>query len=304
MPAFGPFLQQYWADETLFAPPTSQQHRMTCKGICTKYKAQKLVGTGRYASGQRRCQICEIFIKWEGIWCPCCGYRLRTKPRNLKYKAKLRARVEASAAEARANAAGSTDGPTTIPGAAPHTAAGGGAETAAKENDASLAERTEVDGRKAPGPNSSETPAAASRPADAQKNQWRQLDARGYAESKSRYEIKALLQRQPSELRIAEYVSRQPERDNHMTELIKEYRGRRCQICGTGIRQKDGRFLVEAAHIDPKKDGGVETPSNILVLCPNHHTEFDTGDRQIIERTDDRIVFDLNGIRHSLDLQV
>ena len=59
---------------------------MTCKGICTRYKAQKPVGTGRYASGQKRCQICEIFIKWEGLWCPCCGYRLRTKPRNLKYK--------------------------------------------------------------------------------------------------------------------------------------------------------------------------------------------------------------------------
>ena len=70
---------------------------MTCKGLCTRYKAQKPVGTGRYASGQRRCQICEIFIKWEGLWCPCCGYRLRTKPRNLKYKAKLRARVEADA---------------------------------------------------------------------------------------------------------------------------------------------------------------------------------------------------------------
>ncbi|SVC13326.1 uncharacterized protein METZ01_LOCUS266180, partial [marine metagenome] len=26
---------------------------MTCKGICTRYKAQKPVGTGRYASGQR-----------------------------------------------------------------------------------------------------------------------------------------------------------------------------------------------------------------------------------------------------------
>lgn len=75
---------------------------MTCKGICTRYKAQKPVGTGRYASGQRRCQICEIFIKWEGLWCPCCGYRLRTKPRNLKYKAKLRARVEANTAEVRA----------------------------------------------------------------------------------------------------------------------------------------------------------------------------------------------------------
>ncbi|MGB8032575.1 MAG: hypothetical protein WCF03_01960, partial [Nitrososphaeraceae archaeon] len=43
-------------------------------------------------SGQKRCQICEIFIKWDGLWCPCCGYRLRTKPRNLKYKAKLRAK--------------------------------------------------------------------------------------------------------------------------------------------------------------------------------------------------------------------
>jgi hypothetical protein len=64
---------------------------MTCKGICIRHKAQKPVGTGRYASGQRRCQICEIFIKWDGLWCPCCGYRLRTKPRNLKYKDKLRA---------------------------------------------------------------------------------------------------------------------------------------------------------------------------------------------------------------------
>jgi len=77
-----------------------QVTNMTCKGICTRYKAQKPVGTGRYASGQKRCQICEIFIKWEGLWCPCCGYRLRTKPRNLKYKAKLRARVEADQLEA------------------------------------------------------------------------------------------------------------------------------------------------------------------------------------------------------------
>ena len=68
--------------------------RMTCKGICIRHKAQKPVGSGRYASGQKRCQICEIFIKWDGLWCPCCGYRLRTKPRNLKYKAKLRARTK------------------------------------------------------------------------------------------------------------------------------------------------------------------------------------------------------------------
>ena len=67
---------------------------MSCKGICARHKAQKPVGHGRYASGQKRCQICEIFIKWDGLWCPCCGYRLRTKPMNLKYKAKLRARKD------------------------------------------------------------------------------------------------------------------------------------------------------------------------------------------------------------------
>jgi hypothetical protein len=59
-----------------------------------RHKAQKPIGSGRYATGQKRCQICELFIRWEGLWCPCCGYRLRTKPRNLKYKAKLKARKE------------------------------------------------------------------------------------------------------------------------------------------------------------------------------------------------------------------
>lgn len=62
---------------------------MVCKGICIRHKALKPVGDGRYATGQKRCQVCEIFLNWNGLWCPCCGYRLRTKPRNIKYKAKL-----------------------------------------------------------------------------------------------------------------------------------------------------------------------------------------------------------------------
>jgi hypothetical protein len=62
---------------------------MVCKGICIRHKALKPVGEGRYVTGQKRCQVCEMFLNWNGLWCPCCGYRLRTKPRNLKYKAKL-----------------------------------------------------------------------------------------------------------------------------------------------------------------------------------------------------------------------
>jgi hypothetical protein len=64
---------------------------MVCKGICIRHRAQKPPSAfGRYASGQKRCQVCEIFLNWEGIWCPCCGYRVRTRPRGQKFKARLR----------------------------------------------------------------------------------------------------------------------------------------------------------------------------------------------------------------------
>ena len=58
---------------------------MTCKGICIRHK-----DSYRYDTGNKRCQICAIFIKWDGVSCPCCGYKLRTGPRSFKFKAKLR----------------------------------------------------------------------------------------------------------------------------------------------------------------------------------------------------------------------
>ena len=63
---------------------------MICKGICIRHKAYKPYRSGRYANGQKRCQICDLFIKWDGLWCPCCGCRLRIGPRLFKHKAKLR----------------------------------------------------------------------------------------------------------------------------------------------------------------------------------------------------------------------
>ncbi|HYY50293.1 MAG TPA: hypothetical protein VE643_05420 [Nitrososphaeraceae archaeon] len=63
---------------------------MVCKGVCIRHKASGPISYGRYATGQKRCQICEIFIKWDGIFCPCCGCRLRIGPRLFKDKAKLR----------------------------------------------------------------------------------------------------------------------------------------------------------------------------------------------------------------------
>jgi len=67
-----------------------------CHGICLQYTAQKPVGGGRYSSGQKRCQMCEIWMTVQGtkdekgLYCKCCHYRVRGKPRNLKYKEILR----------------------------------------------------------------------------------------------------------------------------------------------------------------------------------------------------------------------
>jgi hypothetical protein len=63
---------------------------MVCKGICIRHKASGPISSGRYATGQKRCQICEMYVKWDGIFCPCCGCRLRIGPRLFKDKAKLR----------------------------------------------------------------------------------------------------------------------------------------------------------------------------------------------------------------------
>ena len=58
--------------------------------MCKKYtsKGNSLEG-GRYERGQKRCPECEVFIEWEGLWCPCCGRLLRSKPRAKKLKRKL-----------------------------------------------------------------------------------------------------------------------------------------------------------------------------------------------------------------------
>jgi DNA-directed RNA polymerase subunit RPC12/RpoP len=55
-------------------------------GICEKYRAKKPLVGSRYAIGQKMCIDCEIFINYEGIKCPCCGIRLRYKPRSTSAK--------------------------------------------------------------------------------------------------------------------------------------------------------------------------------------------------------------------------
>ena len=53
-----------------------------CAGTCLKYKAPKLRNRTMKEAGVKMCIRCETMMKYDGVWCPCCKNRLRTKSRN------------------------------------------------------------------------------------------------------------------------------------------------------------------------------------------------------------------------------
>jgi RNA polymerase subunit RPABC4/transcription elongation factor Spt4 len=59
-----------------------------CNGICIRHKSIKQHHQTNYTAGVKRCQVCEIFMKWDDLFCPCCGFRMRTRPRTRLYKDK------------------------------------------------------------------------------------------------------------------------------------------------------------------------------------------------------------------------
>ncbi len=65
-----------------------------CNNICIKYKALNTdVTLGRYNQGQKHCVHCNIYVYYDGLFCPCCTTRLRTRPRNMNYKNKHLAKL-------------------------------------------------------------------------------------------------------------------------------------------------------------------------------------------------------------------
>jgi putative restriction endonuclease len=103
---------------------------------------------------------------------------------------------------------------------------------------------------------------------------------------------------------LVEFRGKQYKRDNKSIVELKILREFKCQMCGTSILKKDGSFYVEAAHITEKKHKGPESPDNILILCPNHHKEFDFGNKKIIDRTKEKLYFELNGRKYNISLEL
>lgn len=53
--------------------------------------------------------------------------------------------------------------------------------------------------------------------------------------------------------------------------LIFERAEQRCEWCG------ERSDHLEVHHIEPRSEGGSNKPSNLIVLCPNHHRQADAG---------------------------
>ncbi|ADD06730.1 restriction endonuclease-like protein [Natrialba magadii ATCC 43099] len=84
-------------------------------------------------------------------------------------------------------------------------------------------------------------------------------------------------------------------RSSAFAKQVKHAYDDTCAACGAARRSPDGSPEVEAAHIFPKAEGGIDRVHNGLALCRLHHWAFDTGwfavtsDREIIlnDRTDE-----------------
>lgn len=69
---------------------------MACRREFQKYIATNSDSTHtRYAIGQKRCGTCELFLTWDfDNSCPCCGHRLRLKPKNARLKRQFNNRLK------------------------------------------------------------------------------------------------------------------------------------------------------------------------------------------------------------------
>jgi hypothetical protein len=60
-------------------------------------------------------------------------------------------------------------------------------------------------------------------------------------------------------------------RDARFAKTVIDAYGERCCFCGFGAG------IIEAAHVRPVADGGPDTVTNGIGLCPTHHRLFDKG---------------------------
>ncbi|WP_380678404.1 HNH endonuclease [Salinigranum sp. GCM10025319] len=68
-------------------------------------------------------------------------------------------------------------------------------------------------------------------------------------------------------------------RNTTVVRELKKVYGHGCQLCGDVRHQNPDRKYAEGHHLQPlgRPHEGPDTKANLLVLCPNHHADFDYG---------------------------
>lgn len=104
--------------------------------------------------------------------------------------------------------------------------------------------------------------------------------------------------------RVEKLVSATIRKDTKIINALKKATDFKCQFptCGQRIIKKNGGFYIEVAHIKPVSQNGQSILGNLIVLCPNHHKEFDFGDLKINEQTNSKLAGQLNGNKFEIEL--
>lgn len=133
------------------------------------------------------------------------------------------------------------------------------------------------------------------------------LDDNIHDDKKSLFEKLAELNekmRNVSPERIEKLVITTIRKDTKIIKALKITTDFTCQFpnCRQRIRKKNGGFYIEVAHIKPVSQNGQSVLGNLIVLCPNHHKEFDYGDLKITEQTNKKLSGQLNGNKFEFEL--
>ena len=81
-------------------------------------------------------------------------------------------------------------------------------------------------------------------------------------------------------------------RDTDKSKILKKIYRNKCQVCDYTIEISKDVYYSETHHVFPLNKGGKDTLSNMIVLCPTHHAEFDF--RVICISEDGKTVIDKN----------
>ena len=69
------------------------------------------------------------------------------------------------------------------------------------------------------------------------------------------------------------------ERDRQLVDNLKELYDDTCQVCGDRRLKRPDEGFSHAHHLKPlgRPHNGPDVPENVVVVCPNHHEDFENG---------------------------